>query len=442
MSVRDEFQAFIATHPEVERFDGFVFDLAGHARGKRYTRETAANVFRNGTMISNSIFLMDVTGAVLNAVGKGFSDGDPDVAAHVVPGTLKLIPWAPRPTAQFMLMMDKDPIDLPNLDPRVIAGKTLDALGKRGLSATAAFEIEFYLIERRTGPDGLPKRPKGVKEQPQVYDLDLIADFEPVIEEILATAEAQDLPVTVASSEYGLGQFEANLLHGDALSAADQCLLLRRLIKAVAARHNFQATFMPKPYLNDAGSGMHINISLQNAAGKNVFHAPDGPSDTMHHAIGGCQAALAESVAIFAPNRNAYRRYIANQFVPVNGHWGISNRSVAFRAMLGNEGAQRIEHRFASSDANPYLALAAVVSGILYGMDNKLDPGAPAQGNVCDYVDPDLPLDFDTALARADKAEILPQFMGDYITYYVDAKRRELQKLRRDIPPIEYRWYL
>ncbi|MFZ5609816.1 MAG: glutamine synthetase family protein [Pseudomonadota bacterium] len=447
-STAQEFADFIAAHPKIERFDGFVFDLSGHARGKRYTRAAAQQVFAHGAQVSNSTFLMDVTGAVLDAGGRGFSDGDPDALAQVVPGTLCPIPWLEKPAAQFLLSMAADPPGLPNLDPRVIAGKALAALQRRGLRAVVAFEIEFYLMEARVGRDGTPLPPKGRRsavrhDQHQVYGMDLLADFEPVIEDILAACEVQGLPVTVASTEYGLGQFEANLLHhDDALAAADQCLLLRRAVRGAAARHGLKATFMAKPYLDDAGNGMHVNLSLGHRNGGNVFYAKDGMSAVMRHAIGGLQAALAESVAIFAPNRNAYRRYGANLFVPVNRHWGIGNRSVAFRAILGSPAAQRIEHRFGAADANPYLALAAIIAGVLHGLDGALDPGPPMTGNASAALDPDLPFDFDAALGRMAAGDILANVMADYVGYYVDAKRRELAKLRRPIPPLEHRWYL
>lgn len=441
-----EFARFVAAHPGIERFDGFAFDLNGQARGKRYTRKAAGAVFRAGTQMANSNFLLDATGAVTDAGGHGISDGDPDGLARVVPGSLAVVPWAARPTAQFQLSMAPGQPGLRELDPRLILARALAGLG---FTAVVAFEIEFYLVRPRLSADGRPLPPKGPQsgvreERPQVYGMELLADFEAVIDDILAAAQLQGLPVTVASTEYGRGQFEANLRHeADALAACDACLLMRRLIRGVAARHGLRATFMAKPFIEDAGNGMHVNLSLLDGRGRNVFHAEGGPSATMRHAIAGALAALPESLAILAPNRNAFRRFVPGTFVPVTPSWGIANRSTALRAILGGPEAQRLEHRVASADANPYLVLATILAGVRHGIAAALEPPPPATGNAGLAADPDLPLRIDPALARLERAAILPATIDPaWLALYAETRRRELARLRRDIPPIEYRWYL
>lgn len=443
-----EFDAFLAAHPGVERFDGFAFDLNGIERGKRYTKAAARGVFRAGAQMTCSNFLLDASGAVTDAGGHGFSDGDPDGLAHVVPGSLRIAPWANRPTAQFQMMMAPAQDDGRDVDPRLLLSRAIERLAELDLTPVVAFEIEFYLIRPRLDRNGRPQPPKGLmsgrlEDSPQVYSLELLADFEPLIDDIMEAAARQGLPMTVASTEYGRGQFEANLRHGkDALFAADQCLLTRRLIRGVAARHGLRASFMAKPSLNDAGNGMHVNLSLLDAEGRNVFHGMGGPSPVMRYAIGGMLEALPESVAIFAPNRNAFRRFAPNQFVPVAANWGIANRSVAIRAMLGDQASQRLEHRFASSDANPYLTLAAILIAVRHGIEGKSDPGAPVEGNAGGVIDPRLPLRIDPALEKLKTATILSAVLGDYPLLYREAKLKELMRLRNEITPREYRWYL
>lgn len=443
-----EFDRFIAAHPDIERFDGFAFDLNGMERGKRFSRGAARSVFAAGTQMPWSNFLLDASGAVTDAGGHGYSDGDPDGLAHVIPGSLRIVPWAQRPTAQFELGLARAGDPGPELDPRQLLLRAASRLAARQLRAVSAFEIEFYLFRPRLDRDGRPMAPRGMssgrrEDNPQVYSMELLADFDPLIDDIMEAAMQQGLPLTVASTEYGRGQFEANLRHvDDPLRAAGECLLTRRLIRGVAARHGLRASFMAKPSLSDAGNGMHVNLSLLDSAGRNVFHAEDGPSLTMRHAIGGLLAALPESLAILAPNRNAFRRFVPGQFVPVTANWGIANRSVAVRAILGDAGSQRIEHRVASSDANPCLALAAILIAAVHGIEHRIEPGPPATGNAGRTADPELPLRIDRALEKLRDAPILAEVLGDWLPLYQEVKRTELARLRNEIPPREYRWYL
>jgi glutamine synthetase len=130
-------------------------------------------------------------------------------------------------------------------------------------------------------------------------------------------------------------------------------------------------------------------------------------------------------------------------FAPVNRRWGINNRSAGIRVPAGPSEARRVEHRVAGADANPYFALAAVLAGVHHGLQNKLDPGAPAVGNVSREPDLSLPFTIDGALARLEQATNLPAYFGDEtLALYRENKRIEAQRVRRPIPPVEHAWYL
>jgi glutamine synthetase len=168
--------------------------------------------------------------------------------------------------------------------------------------------------------------------------------------------------------------------------------LLRPLIKTVAREQKMEATFMAKPYSGTAGSGMHVHVSLVKG-GRNVFAGMPGMTDTLRHAVGGLAATMHEAMAIFAPNANAFRRFTPNLFVPVNRRWGVNNRSTGLRIPAGEDEAMRIEHRVAGADANPYLVLAAILLGIKHGLDNRIDPGPPHEGDASDFLDPTVPFE-------------------------------------------------
>ena len=145
------------------------------------------------------------------------------------------------------------------------------------------------------------------------------------------------MPANIATAEFAPGQYEINLHHvDDAIAAADHAALLRHIIRSVAQRHGVEASFMPKPFLEQTGNGMHVHVSLLDKQGRNVF-ADESPlgSKTLKHAIGGLMATMTEAMAIYAPNVNAFRRFGPNLFVPVNRSWGANNRSVAFPIPTG-----------------------------------------------------------------------------------------------------------
>jgi glutamine synthetase len=152
---------------------------------------------------------------------------------------------------------------------------------------------------------------------------------------------------------------------------------------------------------------------------------------------------MGDAMALFASNLNAYRRYGANLFVPVNRRWGINNRSTGLRIPAGDPAARRIEHRVSGADSNPYLVLAAILAGAHHGLEKKLDPGPPFAGNASGDVDPTLPLDIDRAIATFQASAFFRDYFGaDYVDLYAETKKGELATFRSVISPQEFDWYL
>jgi len=446
-----EVAAFLRDHPETRALDAIFADLCGIVRGKRYPIDEADKIFAEGLGFPGSAMLLDVLGESHDPCGRGFSDGDPDVLAKAVPGTLKPVPWAPRPLAQVLLAFH-EPDGAPYaFDPRNVLARVAARLEALKLRPVVAFELEFYLIDPRRTAEGGPQPPvsplTGTRDDAtQVYGMGDVDAFDAVLEDIARACAAQDVPSGAISAEYAPGQFEINLGHvADPVMAADHCVLFQRAVKGVARRHGYQATFMAKPYPREAGSGMHLHISLLDAEGRNVFDGgPAGPaSDTLRHAVGGILAGMPEAMAILAPNRNAYRRFQPNIFVPIRRSWGFENRSVALRIPLGKGSARRIEHRVAGADANPYLALATALAGIHHGIATEADPGPPDSGNAGHAFDDGLPWRPRRALEALRDGHLLRDYLGpDYVDAYVACKLAEMDKFEAQPSPLEYRWYL
>ncbi len=169
-----------------------------------------------------------------------------------------------------------------------------------------------------------------------------VEDVDPFLAELYSVCAAQNIPAGATLKEFSPGQFEVNLHHvPNAELACDHAVLLKRAVKAVARRHGLGASFMAKPFADAAGCSLHVHVSLIDKSGRNVFagQCADGPfSDTLRHAVGGLAATMGESMAIFAPTANAYRRYRPGLFVPMTPNWGINHRGVALRIPLSARG--------------------------------------------------------------------------------------------------------
>lgn len=450
-SKRSEYQEFLDAHPDTSHLDVLIIDLCGNAIGKRLPASTIPSVFDKGTPVCGAMQLVDVMGNTEDPMGYGFSDGDPDAFAIPVPETLCPVPWLSGNKAQvlceFADYRDGSPLWY---EPRQVLKKVLQRFSGLGFGTRLALELEFYLLDPRRSDDGAPRaarspRSGATESSGKVLSLDKLDEFDAVLGAIESACRAQGIPTTSMISEYGAGQFEVNLQHqDDPLLAADHAALLRRAVQGASRAQGFDATFMSKPFADQSGSGMHLHLSLCDAEGRNIFDPgyPDGDR-YLSQAVAGLQATMAESMAIFAPNLNVYRRFKPDEFVPVTTDWGENNRSVAFRIPPSDAANRRFEHRVSGAEANPYLVVAAVLAGVHHGLEAQLEPGEKHAGNAGNEVDPNLPLTIWQALAAIRKAEVLPRYLGEeYLQIYADVKQAEFEAFMSAIHPREYEWYL
>ncbi len=449
-----EWQKFMQRHPDTRFVDTFMMGVSGQVFGKRESAKDLERIFRSGVTFSACAALLDVHGHGHNAAGLGSTDGDPDAVGFPVPGSLVAVPWASAPTAQCVLAMQDSTSGEPLwFDPRKILGDVVAALHRDGLYPVVACELEFYLVDsERTANGGIRpariKRTAAPPHSPQNLGLDMVEDYAEFITAIEQAAALQNIPATTAVAEYGLGQFEINLHHhNDPVHAADHALLLKRLIRGIARSQGHDATFMAKPYTDQPGNGLHVHVSLCDKDGKNLFGASDG-EPLLHHAIAGMQATMAESLAFFAPNFSAFRRFKAHNFVPMNAHWGHNNRSVALRVPLGEGNSKRIEHRAASADASPHLVLAAILAGLHHGIHHRLTPSAPVDLRRADEIKPPPAIrkmsnHFLAALEDLEGARILSsRIPSRFLKAYCETKFGEYRELFSEPGSREYDYYL
>lgn len=443
--------SYLTQYPQASHLDVLIIDLCGNAIGKRLPRSAMESMFASGTPVCGAMQLVDVMGNTADPKGYGFSDGDPDAYARAIDDTLVPVPWLSGNKSQvlceFASSVDGQPLWY---EPRQILKKVIERFAKTGYKPRLAVELEFYLIDAGRAEDGAPRQPvsprSGMPDSSgKVLSLDKLDEFDAVLAAIEAACEKQNIPTTSMISEYGAGQFEVNLQHqDDPLLAADHAALLRRAVQGVSRSQGYDATFMSKPFAEESGSGMHIHLSLLDQQDNNIFDSSSLAGEKLlAHAVAGLQATMAESMAIFAPNLNVYRRFKADEFVPVSKDWGENNRSVAFRIPPSDARNRRIEHRVSGAEANPYLVIAAVLAGVHHGISNQLDPGEKHSGNAGAEVDETLPLTLWSALDVMRNAKILGDFLGDdYLDIYTRVKQAEFDAFMDGIHSREYSWYL
>ena len=449
--LKKELDDYLAQHPETRFMEPLIADMNGILRGKRVGVADLGKAFKNGVNMCAATTILDTLGNTFDDVPYGLNDGDPDAKALAVSGSLAPVPWATLPTAQVLLeMVNLDGSPLEN-DPRNVLRRALKPLTDMGLKPVMATELEFYLVEhdgKRFQPR-MPRIPGSDLPQPGMQysimeDLYEVDDF---LTDLDAICRAQNIPTGATVSEFSPGQFEVNLEHvDDPVLACDHAVLLKRAVKAAAARNKLAATFMAKPFADTAGSGLHIHVSVIDEDGNNIFagQCKDGSfSDQLRYAIGGLGEAMSESMAIFAPNANSYRRHSPGNFVPASPNWGPNHRGVALRIPLSSQENSRVEHRVAGADANPYFVLAALLAGIHHGISTKCEPRPMTAERAFIEYEVEIPNRWPLALDAFDAGKILPRYFGkDYHKLYSTCRREEEANFNADIPTKDFDWYL
>lgn len=432
-----------------ELIDLILPDMNGLLRGKRITRDALDKVYTDGVCLPMSLIATDITGNTVEETGLGYDIGDEDRICRPVPGSLRSVPWAPRPMAQLLLAMEDAAGGLFEANPREVLRRVLARYAARGLTPVVAVELEFYLFEQRPDADGRPVASRNPatgapNRSTQVYYMEDLNDYRGFTDAVAAACRAQRIPADTAVAEYAPGQFEINLKHrDDALLACDDAIYLKRAIKAIAQQQGALASFMAKPLVDQAGSGMHIHVSVLDGEGRNVFASPVGqPADALRHAIGGLQRSAADCLLLFAPNANSYRRFVLNAFVPLNTCWGYNNRTVAMRIPHGSEANTRVEHRIAGADANVYLVTAAVLAGMLHGIENGFDPGPPITGNAYEQTENLTPFWRDTIDDFLASGFVAEWFGTPFRHIYGQQKLKEMRSFNTQVTDLEYDWYL
>ncbi|WP_298292422.1 glutamine synthetase family protein [uncultured Litoreibacter sp.] len=409
-----------------------VCDLNGQARGKRTHSADAKKLASGAARLPLTVLGLDLWGEDIEDSPLLFDAGDADGTLLPTDRGAVAMPWLATPSQlhpMWTFNEDGTPFDG---DPRHALDRVLRRYRDKGWQVIAATELEFYLCDATGDMPAPPRDPVTGKAQSrgEITSLRVLDAFDAFFTDLYDACDAMGIPAQTSISEGGVGQFEVNLTHQDAMRAADDTWLFKHMVKGLARKHGHIASFMAKPYADDAGNGLHVHFSVVDRDGVNVFD--DGGADgtnLLRHAVAGCLQAMQASTLIYAPHANSYARLVAGSHAPTAVCWGYENRTASIRIPGGPPQARRVEHRVAGGDTNPYLMLAAILGAAMNGIEDGKAPPAPITGNTYAQTLPQLAADWQSAIhlfaASQDIARIFAPQLIDNLTR---TKRQELRK--------------
>jgi glutamine synthetase len=420
-------------------------DLHGVARGKDIPISEFDHVIERGLCFCAAVMGTDLRHTPV----WGGEQGYPDLHAHPDLTTMSNLPWE---DGVAVCLADLSPAEggAPIADPRGAVRHAVQELRALGLDPVVGPELEFFLVRRDPeAPNGIARI---VDNLSMVYTVGRQADPDGLARKMTEHLAELGLGAFAVNHEFMNSQYEINLRHADALTAADRAFLLKTSVKDIAAMHGLIATFMGKPFNDQGGSGTHLHVSLERD-GANAFDGTgasdfgDGVSDELRHFTAGILAHASALMAFLNPTINAYRRIQPDSLAPTHANWGWDNRSTFIRIPPERGGATRVEIRVGDGAANPYLAIAATLIAGADGIRRGLEPPAPIVGDAYhagpEITGPPLPSGLDHALDALQDDQVLRDGLGpEIVDTFLTVKRFEVDRHRAWVSDWEIAEYL
>ena len=364
------------------------------------------------------------------------------------PTTLQVLPWTAEPTARLICWARTPDGEPYSGDPRGALRRAVDHAAKLGFDYRVGPEIEFFVLQRDA--DGTPR---ALGDDAAGYFDVTGGGATDLRQAMLAAASEVGVEINSAHHEVAPGQHEVDLGASDALAAADAIVTFRLALQAVAQRAGVIASFMPKPFNDQPGSGMHIHQSLRRA-GTNAFAGSDdyGLSDDAKHFIAGQLHHASGMCLVLAPLVNSYKRLVRGLEAPIFLSWARTNRGALIRVPhVSRSDAARIELRSPDPSCNPYLALAVMLRCGLDGIERRLPLPPPVEEALYDFDEVELqrrnvgvlPDNLKDAIDACADDDVVGDALGDNLAdRFLDAKRAEWREYRGQVTGWELERYL
>jgi glutamine synthetase len=341
-------------------------------------------------------------------------------------------PWLEKTALCVADIIDEETGELLPLSPRTVLRRQIDALRSLGYEPYIGSELEFHMYQgsyddaRLAGYRNL--RPTTLSRAD--YSIQQSNVYEPFFRHVRAMLDEAGLQVELSQGEWGLGQWEINLLYADALRMADRHVLYKLALKDMASAAGMAVTFMPRPNAHDVGSSCHLHLSLRGQDDGHPFFAPGAPdhmSPVMRQALAGILGHAGELMVFYAPTINAYRRTNSDEFAGRGATWSFDNRTTSCRILGHSPASLRIEYRVPGADINPHLGFAALLTSAIDGIKRGADPGEPIRGNAYElYTGMPLPADLSQAAEAFEGSDFARGALGeDVIAHYAAVARFE-----------------
>jgi glutamine synthetase len=424
MLTLDELRADVETGA-VDTVIAAFTDMQGRLMGKRLHAEFFLEELDAGHEVEGCNYLLalememdPVPGYAMASWERGYGDFDlqPDL------GTLRRIPWH---EATVLVLCDVQWHDGSPVapSPRQVLKAQVDRCRALGFEPMFGSELEFFLF-RESYEEAHALGYQGLTPSvPYILDYHILASGydEPFMREIRNSMAAAGMRVESSKGEAWPGQHEINFRYADAVKVADDHVIYKTGVKALAYQNGVSVTFMAKPDHKGVGSSCHIHSSLWQE-GKPAFA---GESDVFKRYLAGQIACASELAIFFAPTINSYKRFAAGSWAPTTLAWGYDNRTCGFR-IVGHGASLRAETRIPGADANPYLAFAALLASGLYGMEQKLELGPAFEGNAYESDAQRFPSTLRDAVAALEQGTVARQLLGDEVVdHYLNYGRTE-----------------
>ncbi len=424
-----------------------LFDIDGIMRGKYMSKEKFFSALDSGFAFCDVVLGWDCKDQLYDNVSyTGWHTGYPDAPVQIIPQSCRTIPFE----GDMLLFMAEFADSAKAVCPRNTLKRVLERAKNLGFDVVAALEYEFFLFNET--PDSV--REKNYQNltpiSPDFFGYSMIRNsvHADLHHQLLSLAKQMDFPLEGLHTETGPGVLEAAIAHDSAICAGDKAALFKTFVKVWAQRNNMMATFMAKWSTDWPGQSGHIHVSIKDNNGNSVFYDAKkqyGMSDLQRQFLAGTQRFMPEFIAMIAPTVNSYSRMVPGLWAPLDATWGVENRTTALRVIPGSAKSQRIEYRLGAADANPYLALAAVIASGLIGIEEKLEPLPQIKGNAYQQSHPaelSLPRTLFEAAGRFKQSKAAIEFFGQaFVEHYSATREWEEREYRKHVSDWELSRY-
>ncbi|GLS86791.1 glutamine synthetase [Cypionkella aquatica] len=418
-------------------------DTNGLLRGQMVSVGSLKGIAQNGMGMAPAQLALDPTDAMLIMPGVNDDSGDfHDDPLVLDPASVRRLPWA-KPGHDLLVLSNYTGASA-QMCPRSILKSVLARADAGGLVPKYGMELEYTLFDE-TPESARAKGYRNLKTATLHASHDLIIYQVVQTEWYQALAEmCEPLGINLAKmhEEIGGGFMEACIAAGTGVEPADQLVLLKNFIRALALRQGRSVTFMPRWNEEADSQSIHLHVSMKDKSGTSIFHdarEKNGVSKTFRHFLGGLQKYVGDLTLIFQPTVNSYRRFAPGTFAPPGLTWGYENRTTCFRLVGHDAASLRVENRLPGADCNPYLSAAATIAAGTAGILEQIEPDPETIGSgYAQKPDRDFARSMPEAIERLRGSDFAKNWLGErFVETFTATRQCQYDEFRKKVPDVE-----